>query len=90
MVLLLLGAANRNPEQFPDPDRLDVGRPNNRHVAFGLGSHFCLGAPLARLEARLVFEVLLQRAPNLRLDGPLPQYRQNFNLRGLGSLHVTL
>ena len=90
MVLLLLGAANRDPDQFPDPDRLDVGRPNNKHVAFGLGSHFCLGAPLARLEARLVFEALLQRAPNLRLDGPPPQYRQNFNLRGLESLSVTL
>jgi cytochrome P450 len=87
-VLLLLGAANRDPEQFPDPDRLDVGRPDNKHLAFGLGSHFCLGAPLARLEGRLVFEALLSRAPNLRLDGPPPRYRQNFNLRGLESLHV--
>ena len=90
MVLLLLAAANRDPEQFPDPDKLDVGRQNNKHVAFGLGSHFCLGAPLARLEGRLVFEALLQRAPNLRLDGPAPRYRQNFNLRGLESLHVFL
>jgi cytochrome P450 len=90
MVLLLLGAANRDPEQFPDPDRVDVGRPDNKHVAFGLGSHFCLGAPLARLEGRLVFEALLQRAPNLRLDGPPPRYRQNFNLRGLEALPVTL
>jgi cytochrome P450 len=90
MVLLLLGAANRDPEQFPDPDRLDIGRPNNKHVAFGLGSHFCLGAPLARLEGRLFFEALLQRAHHLRLDGPPPRYRQNFNLRGLESLPVTL
>jgi cytochrome P450 len=90
MVLLLLGAANRDPEQFPDPDKLDVGRQNNKHVAFGLGPHFCLGAPLARLEGRLVFEALLQRAPNLKLDGPPPHYRQNFNLRGLESLSVTL
>jgi cytochrome P450 len=90
MVLLLLAAANRDPEQFPDPDRLDVGRQNNKHVAFGLGSHFCLGAPLARLEGRLVFEALLRRAPNLRLEGPAPRYRQNFNLRGLESLHVSL
>jgi cytochrome P450 len=90
MVLLLLGAANRDPEQFPDPDRLDIGRENNKHVAFGHGSHFCLGAPLARLEGRLVFEVMLQRTPNLRLNGPPPQYRQNFNLRGLKSLPVTL
>jgi cytochrome P450 len=90
MVLLLLAAANRDPEQFPNPDKLDVGRQNNKHVAFGLGSHFCLGAPLARLEGRLVFEALLRRVPNLRLDGPAPRYRQNFNLRGLESLHVSL
>ena len=90
MVLLLLAAANRDPEQFPDPDKLDVGRPNNKHVAFGIGPHFCLGAPLARLEGRLVFEALLRRAPGLRLDGPPPRYRQNFNLRGLESLHVSL
>jgi cytochrome P450 len=90
VVLLLLGAANRDPEQFPDPDRLDVGRPDNKHVAFGLGPHFCLGAPLARLEGRLVFEALLGRAPGLRLDGPPPRYRRNFNLRGLESLQVTL
>ncbi len=90
VVLLLLAAANRDPEQFPDPDRLDIGRQNNKHIAFGLGPHFCLGAPLARLEGRLVFEALLQRAPNLRLNGPPPRYRQNFNLRGLESLHISL
>jgi cytochrome P450 len=89
-VLLLLGAANRDPEQFPDPDRLDVSRPDNKHIAFGLGVHFCLGAPLARLEGRNVFEALLRRAPGMRLDGPRPRYRQNFNLRGLESLQVTL
>ena len=89
VVLLLLGAANRDPERFPDPDRLDVGRPDNKHVAFGLGPHFCVGAPLARLEGRLVFEALL-RMPDMRLDGPPPRYRQNFNLRGLESLPVTI
>jgi cytochrome P450 len=89
-VLLLLGAANRDPEHFPDPDRLDVGRPDNKHIAFGLGPHFCLGAPLARLEGRLVFEALLGRAPGMRLDEPPPRYRQNFNLRGLEALQVTL
>jgi cytochrome P450 len=90
MVLLVLGAANRDPEQFPDPDRLDVRRPDNKHLSFGLGSHFCLGAPLARLEGRLVFEALLRRTPEMRLDGPPPRYRQNFNLRGLESLHVAV
>lgn len=89
MVLLLLGAANRDPDQFANPDRLDVGRPDNKHLSFGLGSHFCLGAQLARLEARVVFETLLRRMPGLRLDGPAPQYRPHFNLRGLKSLPVT-
>ena len=89
-VLLLLGAANRDPEQFPDPDRLDVGRPDNKHLAFGHGPHFCLGAPLARLEGRILFEALLRRTPGMRLDGPPPRYRQNFNLRGLEALPVSL
>ncbi len=88
ITLLLLGAANRDPEQFPDPDRLDVARADNKHLAFGLGPHFCLGAPLARLEGRIVFETLVQRFPALRLDGSAPEYRQNFNLRGLKSLQV--
>jgi cytochrome P450 len=88
--VLLLGAANRDPQQFPDPDRLEVSRPDNKQIAFGLGSHFCLGAPLAQLEGRIVFEALLGRAPGMRLDGPPPLYRQNFNLRGFESLQVTL
>jgi cytochrome P450 len=88
IALLVLGAANRDPEQFPDPDRLDVGRPDNKHLAFGQGPHFCLGAPLARLEGRIVFETLVQRFPAMRLEGPPPEYRQNFNLRGLKSLEV--
>jgi cytochrome P450 len=88
MVLTLLAAADRDPEQFADPDRLDVGRPDNKHVAFGLGSHFCLGAQLARLEGRIALETLLRRAPNLRLDGPPPEYRPHFNLRGLKALPV--
>jgi cytochrome P450 len=88
-MLLVLGAANRDPEQFADPDKLDVTRPDNKHIAFGLGPHFCLGAPLARLEGRIVFETVLQRLPNLRLETPKPEYRDNFNLRGLKALPVT-
>jgi cytochrome P450 len=87
-VLLLLGAANRDPDQFADPDRLDVGRADNKHLAFGLGSHFCLGAQLARLEARVAFEAVLRRMPGLRLEGPGPEYRPHFNLRGLKALPV--
>ena len=88
MVILLLGATNRDPEIFPEPDRLDVGRADNKHLAFGLGSHFCLGAQLARLEARIAFETMVRRMPKLRLDGPDPRYRRHFNLRGLQSLQV--
>jgi pimeloyl-[acyl-carrier protein] synthase len=88
-VLLVLGAANRDPEHFPDPDRLDLRRPEARqHVAFGMGPHYCLGAPLARLEGRIVFETLVRRCPGLRLEVDPPEYRDNFNLRGLKSLAV--
>ena len=89
LALLLLGAANRDPAQFADPDRLDVSRADNKHVAFGLGPHFCLGAPLARLEGRIVLQTLLRRLPGLRLAGAEPEYRDNFNLRGLKALSVT-
>ncbi|MBM4067439.1 MAG: cytochrome P450 [Planctomycetes bacterium] len=88
IALLLLGAANRDPAQFPEPDRLDVGRSDNKHLAFGLGSHFCLGAQLARLEARIAFETMLRRLPDLRLGEVTPRFRDHYNLRGLKSLMV--
>jgi cytochrome P450 len=88
-VMCVLGAANRDPAQFPDPDRLDVGREDMRHVAFGLGSHYCLGAPLARLEGAVAFSTMLRRFPDLHLsDDRPPEYRDNFNLRGLTALWV--
>jgi cytochrome P450 len=88
VVLLLLGAANHDSEQFTSPDSLDVARADNKHLAFGLGAHYCLGAQLARLEARIVIETLLHRMPKLRLDGAPPQYRPHFNLRGLKNLQL--
>ncbi len=87
-LVLVTGAANRDPERFPEPDRLDIARKDNHHVAFGAGPHFCLGAPLARLEARLAFTALLKRFPGLRLEGGALQYHPNNNLRGLQALPV--
>src|SRR5712692_5630113 len=62
-VIAVMGAANRDPERFPDPDRLDFCRPDNRHVAFAWGAHFCFGAPLARIEGQIAFETVLRRMP---------------------------
>jgi cytochrome P450 len=89
VVYLMLGAANRDPAQFPNPDRFDVTRANNKHLAFAAGAHFCVGAPLARLEARIVVRTLRERYPNLRLSSDTPRYRENFNLRGLKALNLT-
>jgi len=87
-VLLLQGAANRDPEQFPEPDRLDIGRQDNKHVAFGAGIHFCLGALLARLEGQIAINTIVQRLSNIRLATDNPSWRQNFSFRGLKSLPV--
>jgi cytochrome P450 len=89
-VVAVLAAANRDPERFPDPDRLDLARQDNRHVAFGWAAHFCLGAALARVEAQIAFEILLRRFPNMTLDSVPPTWRCNLDLRGLESLHITL
>jgi cytochrome P450 len=89
MAVVLVGAANRDPAQFPDPDRLDVARADNRHIAFGFGIHFCLGAPLARLEAQIAFAALLRRAPRLALATETPEWRDSQVLRGLKALPVT-
>ena len=85
-VIAVMAAANRDPERFSDPDRLDFDRPDNRHVAFGWAAHFCFGAPLARLEARIAFETLLRRFPTLALTGEDLVWRENLGLRGMESL----
>ena len=85
----VMGAANRDPERFPDPDRLDLTRKDNRHVAFGWGAHFCFGAPLARIEGQIAFATVLERLRDLRLEpGPLV-WRENLGLRGLTALPVS-
>jgi pimeloyl-[acyl-carrier protein] synthase len=87
-VMVVMGAANRDPERFPDPDRLDICRQENRHLAFGWASHFCFGAPLGRLEGQIALSTVLRRLPNLRLEpGPLT-WRDNLGLRGLTALPV--
>jgi len=86
-IVALLGAANRDPAQYPDPDRLDVGREHIRPMSFGGGIHHCLGAQLARLEAELVFTALIERMPNLTLpEKERPAWRRSFTLRGLSKL----
>ena len=89
-VIAVMGAANRDPERFPDPDRLDLARQDNRHVAFAWASHFCFGAPLARIEGQTAFETILRRMPNLQLAPTPITWRENLGLRGLTALHVTL
>ena len=87
-VIVVMGAANRDPERFADPDRLDIARQDNRHLAFAWGSHFCFGAPLARLEGSIAFETLLRRMPNLSLVPGPAHWRENLAFRGLTSLQL--
>ena len=89
LVVTAIGAANRDPAHFPDPDRLDITRRDNRHVAFGFGIHFCLGAPLARLEGQIALGTLLGRMPKLRLATSTLEWRESSTLRGLKRLPIT-
>jgi cytochrome P450 len=87
-IAALLGAANRDPAAFDDPDRFDVGRTPNPHLGFGAGIHFCLGAPLARVEVQAVLSALRVRLPGIELAAAPPR-RPEFVIRGLGELRVT-
>lgn len=87
-VRLLLGSANRDPEAFADPDRFDIHRTDNRHVAFGKGLHFCVGAALGRLEGQVVIPAILRRFPDLSLVDAEPTWRPSFVTRQLATLPV--
>jgi cytochrome P450 len=89
-VLCMLGAANRDPKQFKDPDRLDLKRLNNQHLAFSAGLHFCIGAQLARLEGQIAIMNLVQRFPKMKLAGPRPEWAATFGFRGLKSLPIIM
>jgi cytochrome P450 len=89
VVVAAIGAANRDPAYFADPERLDVARKDNRHIAFGFGIHFCLGASLARIEGQVAIGTLLRRMPALKLVSDTPEWRESSVLRGLKTLPVT-
>jgi cytochrome P450 len=87
-IALLFGSANRDEQQFTQPDQLDITRPENPHLAFSQGIHFCLGAPLARMELHIALTTLMQRLPHLRLE-QTPRFRASYVIRGLESLIVS-
>ncbi|MDR0267261.1 cytochrome P450, partial [Paenibacillus sp.] len=90
MIVVALASANRDETQFENPDLFDITRKNNRHLAFGMGIHYCLGAPLARLEGQIALLTLLRRMPNLHLntDAKTLKWRPTYLMRGLIELPV--
>jgi cytochrome P450 len=89
-ILCMLGAANRDPKQFKEPNQLNLKRLNNQHLAFSAGPHFCIGNQLARLEGQIALLNLVQRFPEMKLTGPRPEWAATFGFRGLKSLAVIL
>ena len=90
ILLASVGAANRDPAVFADPDKLDIRRKDNRHLSFGVGGHFCLGAALARMEAEIAIATLIRRFPNLRLARRKVRWRKGLTFRGLHELPLRL
>lgn len=88
--IVLIGACNRDPAQFPEPDRFDIGRKDNEHLAFGGGIHYCLGANLARVEGEIAIGSLMAKFPSMNLTSDTVDYRDMFNLRGLKALPILL
>ncbi len=88
LVSQMIGAANHDPHYFPDPDRFDISRQGTRQIAFGYGIHFCVGAPLARLEAPIALTAVLRRFPQLRLTGDVAEWKEDITMRGLKTLPV--
>jgi cytochrome P450 len=89
-ILCMLGAANRDPKQFKEPNQLNLKRLNNQHLAFSAGPHFCIGSQLARLEGQVALLNLVQRFPEMKLTGPRPEWASTFGFRGLKSLPVIM
>jgi cytochrome P450 family 142 subfamily A polypeptide 1 len=88
-LLLMYSSANRDPAQFEQPDRYDVSRSRNQHLAFGWGTHFCLGASLARMELRIMFEELMKRIPEMRMaPGVQPRMVPSVFTRGPDAVHI--
>jgi cytochrome P450 len=89
-IIFLNAAANRDPQRFPDPDRLDLIRANNSHLGFGAGAHFCIGSQLARLEGQVAIWKLIKKFAGMRLAQPRMAWVSNLGLRGLKELRVVL
>jgi cytochrome P450 len=90
LVNTVLGSANRDPERFSHPDTFDITRSEGRHLSFGLGIHYCIGAPLVKLEAEIAFETILRRFPNLKLKSDILEWQEHPIFRGLKRLQVAL
>jgi hypothetical protein len=90
MVFIVIGAANRDPARYPEPDRFDIARDSRDHLAFGSGIHYCLGSALARMEGEILFPMLLRTFPRLELETSVFDWRPSVILRSLDSLPVSV